>query len=66
MLNGKKAVEYIFDDANQAIDSVSRYASKNNINLMCVDKTEANMKNVLNKLNVSILLTEKQPTIIYN
>ncbi len=65
-LIGKKAIEYIFDDANQAIESVSRYASKNNINLMCIDKTEINIKNLLNKLTISVLLTEKQPAMLYN
>ncbi len=63
---GTNAVEYVFDDTLEAIENVSKYASKSNINLMFADKTDATVKNLMDKLDVSLLLTEKHSTILQN
>ncbi|WAC00886.1 hypothetical protein N7U66_11620 [Lacinutrix neustonica] len=56
-----RTVEYVFEAGVSALDNISKYASKSRINLMCFndkghDKTNKNIKNVINKLNVSLLL----------
>ena len=50
----KNKVEYIFEKSDSVIKNLSNYISKNNINLLCV-----NRKNdyAFNKLNVSLLVT---------
>ncbi|WP_044400858.1 universal stress protein [Lacinutrix sp. Hel_I_90] len=67
---GKGAIEFVFEQGAKAIDNVSKYASKNNINLMCVDtrnndKASKTIKNVINKLNVSLLLVGKQKQMLH-
>ena len=67
-INNKEIVEYVFEDNNDVLNNISNYLSKNNINLLCVNrekKTSENNKylmksdinSVIDKLNVSLLLT---------
>ena len=65
-VNNKENVEYVFEDNDNAIENLSNYLSKNNINLLCVNREKktndkyamkGNINNVINKLNVSMLLT---------
>lgn len=65
-----KTVEFVFEKGDSAIDNVSKYASKSNINLMCFDnsnhdKSNTSIKNVINKLDVSLLLTGKNTTMLH-
>ncbi|WP_308993221.1 universal stress protein [Mariniflexile litorale] len=64
-------IEYVFEENDNAIDNLSNYISKNNINLLCVDRLKNDSKNksketihdvksIIKKLNVSLLLTAKQ------
>lgn len=66
--NSKNTIEYVFEAGDNAISYMSSYVSKNNINLLCIDrsKTESGNKiisrnseisGIINKLNVSLLLT---------
>ena len=68
--DGNKAVEFVFEKGDSAVDNVSKYASKSNINLMCFDnsnhdKSNTSIKNVINKLDVSLLLTGKNTTMLH-
>ena len=65
-VNNKENVEYVFEDNDNTIENLSNYLSKNNINLLCVNREKrlndkysmkADINNVINKLNVSMLLT---------
>jgi hypothetical protein len=62
----KKTVQYVFEKNDNSIKNISNYISKNNINLLCVNRDEkngnnkANLKDVLGKLNVSILISADQ------
>nr|WP_321228980.1 universal stress protein [uncultured Psychroserpens sp.] len=64
--NEEKKVEYVFEQNANAMTTLSSYLLKNNINLLCVDRTEnktkntgeASLKEVVNKLNVSLLVSE--------
>lgn len=49
----QKMVEYVFEQGDHAIKSLSNYLSKNNINLLCVNR-ESNYP--INKLEVSLLV----------
>ncbi|SNR56276.1 Universal stress protein family protein [Lutibacter agarilyticus] len=67
-LNEEKMVEYVFEQNDNAMTTLSSYLQKNNINLLCVDrdKNKANntinadtsLKEVVSKLNVSLLVSE--------
>ncbi|MFC0603663.1 universal stress protein [Winogradskyella pulchriflava] len=67
-VNGEKMVEYVFEQNANAMTTLSSYLIKNNINLLCVDRAknktkdttnaEAPLKEVLSKLNVSLLVSE--------
>lgn len=68
-VNNKDYVEYVFEDNDNTIDNLSNYLSKNNINLLCVNRDKelnekysmkADLNNLINKLNVSMLLTTSQ------
>tara|TARA_R110002049_G_scaffold62212_1_gene166517 strand:+ start:466 stop:1278 length:813 start_codon:yes stop_codon:yes gene_type:complete len=68
-VNNKENVEYVFEDNDNTIENLSNYLSKNNINLLCVNREKrandkysmkADINNVINKLNVSMLLTTNQ------
>lgn len=62
----KKMIEYVFDKNDNSIKNISNYVSKNNINLMCINRNEKNnpnsldIKEVISKLNVSLLVSAKQ------
>lgn len=64
--NEDKMLEYAFEKNANAMTTLSSYLSKNNINLLCVDRAENKTKNtietslkeVINKLNVSLLVSE--------
>ncbi|GAA3593783.1 universal stress protein [Flavivirga amylovorans] len=64
----KKMVEYVFETSDNIIDNLSNYVSKNNINLLCVNREKKNtvknentsasdIKTFMGKLNVSFLVT---------
>tara|TARA_R110002126_G_scaffold6305_5_gene33025 strand:- start:561 stop:1373 length:813 start_codon:yes stop_codon:yes gene_type:complete len=68
-VNNKENVEYVFEDNDNAIENLSNYLSKNNINLLCINRDKktndkysmkSDINNVINKLNVSMLLTTNQ------
>jgi nucleotide-binding universal stress UspA family protein len=61
-------IEYVFEENDNTITNLSNYISKNNINLLCIDRLENGSKNtsktttqdiksIIKKLNVSLLLT---------
>lgn len=63
-LNEEKMVEYVFEQNDSALATLSSYLHKNNINLLCVDRAinETNndattLKEVVSKLNVSLLVS---------
>jgi len=62
----KNTIEYVFEQGDNAIKNLSNYLSKNNINLFCVDRgsktnlIKSDLKDVINNLNVSLLLTGSQ------
>ena len=41
-ISNKETIEYVFEKGDNAINNISKYASKNNINLMCVDTIRQN------------------------
>ncbi|MFD2915144.1 universal stress protein [Psychroserpens luteus] len=61
-----KMVEYVFEQNSNALKTLSSFILKNNVNLLCVDRTEnktkntgeASLREVVNKLNVSLLVSE--------
>lgn len=68
----KKVIEYVFEKGANSIKNLSNYLSKNNINLLCIDrmKNDANkveenttitseLKEIINTLNISLLITGK-------
>ncbi|WP_299098437.1 universal stress protein [uncultured Winogradskyella sp.] len=58
-------VEYIFEQNSNTLTTLSSFILKNNVNLLCVDRTPENksntkqapLKDVLSKLNVSLLVS---------
>lgn len=61
-------IDYVFEQNDNSINNLSNYITKNNINLLCLDrmnkssKTQSSsakkdIKAIINKLNVSLLLT---------
>lgn len=65
-LTEEKIVEYVFDQNDNTMSTLSSYLLKNNINLLCVDRaksktrsaTETPLKEVVSKINVSLLVSE--------
>ncbi|MFP4844361.1 universal stress protein [Winogradskyella sp. PE311] len=63
LIKDKKIVEYIFEDNSNAINTISDYVSKNNVNLLCIDrgtgnsKKESYAKTAISRMNVSLLVT---------
>lgn len=59
----KNTIEYVFEKGDNAIKSISNYLSKSNTNLLFVNrensstKIQANIKEVINTLNCSLILT---------
>lgn len=69
VVNNKNTVEYIFEESDNSLKTMSNYLSINNINLLCFDRenksinnnsTKASIKDVIRNLNVSLLLTKEQ------
>ena len=63
-LDDKKTVEYVFERNNSIIKNISNYLSKNNINLVLVERdknnknlTESKIKDVIKNLDCSLILT---------
>ena len=65
-INSKNTVEYVFEQNDYTFKNLSNYLEKNNINLLCVDRgtnkgkanqKKAEIKNIINNLNVSLLLS---------
>lgn len=57
-LKGNKIVEYVFEQNDNAISTVSSYLKKNNINMFCMDRGKKNAnRSVIDKLDVSLLIT---------
>ncbi len=65
---GKKIIEHVFEQNSDALKKVSNHLLKDNINLLCLNRggnnhkdrlnlTESRIKEVINKLNVSLLVT---------
>jgi len=62
-----KTVEYVFEHSDNTIQNLSSYLSKSNVNLLLVDRNNNNeqqgnskqldIKSVVNKLNVSLLIS---------
>jgi hypothetical protein len=70
---GDKIVEFAFEKNNSTISNLSNYLDKNDINLFCINRDQKNSKDqmsssdlneLINKLNVSILLTGRQDSKI--
>ena len=64
----EKIVEYVFEKNDNSIKNLSNYVSKNNINLLCVNrgdqnhKNKAGVKNLIGKINVSLLVSADENT----
>jgi nucleotide-binding universal stress UspA family protein len=65
--NGK-TIEYLFEKNDNSMKNISNYISKNKINLLCVNrdgqnnKNKADIKEIIEKLNVSLLLSSEAQT----
>ena len=68
---GRKTIEYVFEYSDNIIKNFSTYLSKNNINLLCMNRinkqsratrhlTASDVKEVMGKLNVSLLIPGEQ------
>jgi len=68
----KKVIEFVFEQGANSIKTVSNYISKNNINLLCMDRMKndsntieenptlsSDIKEIISDLNVSLLITGK-------
>jgi len=66
-----KMVEYVFEQNENSISNLSNYLSKNNINILCIDREKKenknglypinlNIKDIISKLNVSLLIRGEQ------
>ncbi len=60
----KKIVEYVFEKSNNVVNNLTTYLRKNNVNLLCLPRKKNNrttkeldINDVLNKLNISLLVT---------
>ncbi|WP_452224868.1 universal stress protein [Lacinutrix chionoecetis] len=68
-VTGNNTVEYVFDNGTEAFDNISKYASKSNINLMFIDNANtfdanSDIKNIINKVNVSVLLAGEREQVL--
>lgn len=70
-------VEYVFEHNSNSIKTLSKYLTKNNINLLCVDRMDNSstknqnnkrpttiVKDIIGQLDVSLFLTGKQKVVI--
>ncbi|MFI1771217.1 universal stress protein [Thalassobellus citreus] len=71
MFGDKKTIEFVFEKNDNTMSNLSNYLSKNNINLLCVNREKkktanklslmnSNIKDVISKLNVSLLFSGGQ------
>lgn len=71
MQSNEKMIEYVFEQNENSISNLSNYLSKNNINILCIDREKKenknglypinlNIKDIISKLNVSLLITGEQ------
>ncbi len=73
----KQIVEYVFENGDDSINTLSNYLSKKNINLLCIDRdkkdvnnnqentSKLDIKDVISKLNVSLLISGKQNSYLH-
>ena len=57
----KQTVDLVFDNGDNSIKSLSNYLTKSDVNLLCVDRNnenKTNIKNVINNVNVSLLISD--------
>jgi nucleotide-binding universal stress UspA family protein len=58
----KKVLEYVFEHNDSTVKNLSKYVSKNNINLLCINRAEkksniaSDISGIVEKLNVSLLI----------
>lgn len=58
----KKVLEYVFEHNDSAVKNLSKYVSKNNINLLCINRAQkkqniaSDISEMVEKLNVSLLV----------
>lgn len=69
--SNEKMIEYVFEQSENSISNLSKYLSKNKINVLCIDRGEKNSKNelysinsnikdIISKVNVSLLISGEQ------
>ncbi|AUC82844.1 universal stress protein [Lacinutrix sp. Bg11-31] len=64
--NEEKMEEYVFEENTNAMNTLSSYLLKSNINLLCIDRVQDKTKNtaetplnkIISQLNVSLLVSE--------
>lgn len=55
----KKMIEYVFEQSDNAINTISNYINKNDVNLFCVERVKKNVTTkTLDDLDVSLLVTK--------
>lgn len=70
-----QTVEYIFEQSDNIMKSLSKYLIKNNINLLCMERIsngnndgtalfKQDVKNIIRNINISLLLTGEQKYIL--
>lgn len=66
-LSSKETVELVFDHGDKSMQSLSNYLTKSDVNLLCLDRgnkgntnQKSNIKNVINSVNVSLLISKAQ------
>lgn len=66
----KKTIEYVFEKTDNTMKNLSNYVSKNNINLLCINRVKKNAENeeniansdindVISQLDVSLLVSKE-------
>ncbi|MGX1927872.1 universal stress protein [Flagellimonas sp. 2504JD4-2] len=70
-LTDKRMVEYVFEPQDNAINNMSAYLSRTNVDLLFMDlddqaNANINVKNVIGKFNVPFLLAGKQKSKLSN
>lgn len=64
-LTSKKTIEYIFESNDNAVNNLSNYMTKSNVDLLCINRNNIDTKNsdvldlnnLIKKVDVSLLLT---------
>jgi vacuolar-type H+-ATPase subunit F/Vma7 len=66
----EKTIEYVFEQGDNAINNLSNYLSKNNVDILCLDResknreTDVGMNEIINKVNISLLIANKPNPIL--